>query len=424
MCLIITGPAKSIVSTLLGNPMLLQDIYESNGDGVGVMYANSKRKLRVYKSLPKSWQQAREWVKQLPNDDRMLAMHWRWRTHGEISLDQCHPYHITDSLAMMHNGVLHTGNAADTKKSDTWHFIQDYLADIVAEAPKVVHKPSMVELIGEYIGDNRFVFMDGDGEMTIVNEDQGITHGDLWFSNTYAWCPELLIPTYRRKSAFGWGGRTNSGSTAIALPRGTPPAASPDWAWTQDHIDKVLGALGDCDADQLGGQLRPFPYTVTQFMMSQFVFSYTGSLESTAPTWLSKEELEVCEAMIAGDATKVSRMASTRPERVAECICYYLVWSARADDGAAQDDEYEDAREDEDVAGYDFDYDKLEDGEMVSYGSDGIFDYELFSEGGTYGYSVYCGASKVSVGCGYEDRASAEQRMRSVLAGARKGVPA
>ncbi len=418
MCLIITGPAKSIVSTLLNNSLLLEDIYDSNGDGVGVMYANSKGKLRVYKSLPKSWQQAQNWIKQLPNDDRMLAMHWRWRTHGEINLDQCHPYHITDNLAMMHNGVLHTGNMADVSKSDTWHFIQDYLADLVADAPKVVHKPSMAEFIGEYIGDNRFVFMDGDGDMTVVNRDQGIEHGDLWFSNTYAWTPRLLIPGYASRKWYSFGdydyGTTKSpGSADIKEPYKCA-------TWDDAKIEAILKALDDNDSDELGKFLSSQPYTVTQFLLSRFQFSFTGSLEVSADSWLSQEELDVCNAMIDRDMTKVSKVALQNYKRVAECICYYLTWDPIVTSTSPMA-LLTDAEIDEEECGAVYGMDDDEE-EVLSYGSDGPLDFELFVEGGRYGYSVFCGERAVSTALGFDNLETARQRMRTAISQAKQGA--
>jgi predicted glutamine amidotransferase len=62
-------------------------------------------------------------------DDREIAIHFRWTTHGKTDMLNCHPYDVIPGfIAMMHNGVLHTGNAADKNKSDTWHFIQGLLA--------------------------------------------------------------------------------------------------------------------------------------------------------------------------------------------------------------------------------------------------------------------------------------------------------
>ena len=131
-------------------------------------------------------------VAQLPN-----IAHWRMRTHGAINKANCHPYTVVPGqLEMMHNGILHTGNKADPSMSDTWHFIQDYLAPLSKHGAGLIHEPALVALIAEFIGDNRFAFMTEDGRLTVINRDDGMEHQDLWFSNTYAWSPGLLVPSY------------------------------------------------------------------------------------------------------------------------------------------------------------------------------------------------------------------------------------
>lgn len=195
MCLIIVGKAETLRATLLDTPGLLADIYRSNPDGIGIMYA-SVRGLRIFKKLPKNSQEARHFLSRMPGDERNLAVHFRWTTHGHTNKDNCHPYTVVEGeCAMMHNGVLRTGNSADTSKSDTWHFIKDYLQTGVAMAPGLVHDAGFRALVKDFIGNtNRFVFMTNDGQVSIVNSKEGIEHNGLWFSNTYAWSPGLLIP--------------------------------------------------------------------------------------------------------------------------------------------------------------------------------------------------------------------------------------
>jgi len=200
MCLIITGQSNKIRATLTNTHGLLSDIYTTNPDGIGIMYATTKG-LKIVKTLPKNYADAFAFIGKLPDDDRELAIHFRWTTHGNTDLTNCHPYDVVNGyVAMMHNGILHTGNKADTTKSDTWHFIKDYLAEAVHEHPALVHNAGYLTMIAEFIGDNRFVFMDGDGRMSHVNYDQGVEHEGMWFSNTYAWSPSRLIPNYYKST--------------------------------------------------------------------------------------------------------------------------------------------------------------------------------------------------------------------------------
>lgn len=206
MCQIIAGSAHKIRSTLLNTPGLIADLYKKNSDGLGAMF-RSRGGLRIVKVLPKSVEDARAMIESLPDDDRNLALHWRMQTHGLIDKLNCHPYTVVPSeVAMMHNGILSTSNKADVDKSDTWHFIKDYLVDMVKACPEVIHEPQFAKMVGDFIDYNRFVFMDANGKMSIINEDQGLWHDGMWFANTYAWNPALLIKDYRAKSQYSYAG--------------------------------------------------------------------------------------------------------------------------------------------------------------------------------------------------------------------------
>jgi predicted glutamine amidotransferase len=127
MCLLVT---QSSSSPILSDAWL-EDFYDFNSDGVGVMFANNGD-LVIKKILPKS---AKEFIQFYRSDiqGRDCAFHLRMRTHGEIDLSNCHPYEVLNraehgiDLWLMHNGILSTGNKANPKMSDTWHYINDFL---------------------------------------------------------------------------------------------------------------------------------------------------------------------------------------------------------------------------------------------------------------------------------------------------------
>jgi hypothetical protein len=188
MCLLVTQSATSPQLTA----KWLTDFHESNADGVGVMYVENGE-LIVEKLLPKN-----------PSDlitfyhahieGRDCAFHLRMKTHGHIDMENCHPYEVLNKqehgidLWLMHNGVLHTDNKADITKSDTWHYIRDYLRPMLNNNPDFAFHPAFAELIGEHIGTgNKFVLMDNLGRQVIINEEQGVYWGGRWLSNTYAW---------------------------------------------------------------------------------------------------------------------------------------------------------------------------------------------------------------------------------------------
>jgi len=188
MCLLITQSSTSPVI----NDKWLADFYDYNSDGVGVMYSENDS-LVIEKILPKNEKAFIDFYHS-HIAGKNCAFHLRMRTHGEIDLDNCHPYEVLNradhgvDLWLMHNGILSTGNAADTKKSDTWHYIRDYLRPMLKNNPQFFKDPAFSALIGDHIGaSNKFVLMDNAGHQVTINKSSGVYWGGLWLSNTYAW---------------------------------------------------------------------------------------------------------------------------------------------------------------------------------------------------------------------------------------------
>lgn len=335
MCLIISGPSAQLKSTLLNTTGLITDIFTSNGDGLGVMYKN-KHGLRVVKQLPKSVLDARRLIETLPDDDRSLCMHWRMRTHGDTDLANCHPYDVVPGkVAMVHNGILDTGNAADKSKSDTWHFIQDFLAGPVALSTDLVHEPSFLALIAEFIGDNRFVFMDDQGRMSIVNKDQGVTHGDLWFSNTYAWDPALLIPSYKRRyprfSGAGWGMDDDDEADWVDYYNSRGKAAGAGTSdrnrkWDHEDARNFCEAVNNCEQEVTARTLNVWPYSAIEALFDRFEAKPVESVVRNSETALSPSEAKILRAIEQHDAKEVAMMATHSPNKVADVLCYYTNW--------------------------------------------------------------------------------------------------
>lgn len=192
MCLLVVQPATA--PTL--SQAWLEDFYASNSDGVGIM-RSVDGELLVEKILPVN---AQEFVEFYRNhiDGHDCAFHLRMKTHGNIDMENCHPYEVFNKAEhgvdvwLMHNGILSTGNAADVTKSDTWHYIRDYLRPMLANNIDFIFTEAFAEIIGEHIGaSNKFVIMDSAGRTQTVNQDSGVFWGGRWLSNTYAWSSPL-----------------------------------------------------------------------------------------------------------------------------------------------------------------------------------------------------------------------------------------
>lgn len=369
MCLIITGKSAQIRSTLLNTHGMLADVYSSNPDGIGIMYGSTKG-LRVIKTLPKNLGDAMAFIRKLPNDDRDLAIHFRWTTHGHTDLSNCHPYDVTPGyIAMMHNGILHTGNAKDTARSDTYHFIQDYLRDAIHDAPTLIHNEGFLTMVAEFIGDNRFVFMDGEGRMSHVNYDQGIEHDGLWFSNTYAWSPTKLIPNYFRSSKhtkryasayndsynayldgdyddemYGYRGHGANLNTALTHTPKAHEAGYDEEAFTWDDeneaitkdgyaetalsVENLSQFLFESDVDSLEYLLDELPITTINTIMHNFKATPT---RFTKAEDLTSYEEDIYLALTDGDVAAMQDFVrdGRAAAIVAEVMAYYLEWERK-----------------------------------------------------------------------------------------------
>lgn len=226
MCLLFVKPASADHLT----EAQVADFFTRNSDGYGAMYAKDGV---LYTS--KALGTKAEWVKFYMDHQAMgidMAFHLRMKTHGAIDLENCHPYPVYNfdgvptadiAVAMMHNGVLSTGNSADHTKSDTWHYVRDYIHALTHGNPSVIFNPKFAEVISKHIGGgNKFVLMDSSGNTQIINKSSGIEWNGIWFSNTYAWQPhnDVLYPGAMPKTAYYGGGYNyNAGYKSTAAQR-------------------------------------------------------------------------------------------------------------------------------------------------------------------------------------------------------------
>jgi predicted glutamine amidotransferase len=354
MCLIITGKSSTVRSTLLNTHGLLSDIFTSNPDGIGFMYGSAKG-LKVTKTLPKNLGDATAFIQRLPQDDREIAIHFRWTTHGKTDMINCHPYDVIPGfIAMMHNGILHTGNAADKTKSDTWHFIKDYLHSAVSASPDLVYDKGFVAMLEEFIGNNRFVFMNGEGRMQHVNFDQGIEHDDMWFSNTYAWTPSRLIPSYKSATLKSYKYASSYGSymddeydemydynASFGIYPRSVSAHSANYdetafdfpddedGFVRPEFDELATALTEADVETMEIWLDQMPaYTLTTVLhlLAPEPLSYTHRDD------LCFAEQGIYDMFIEGDASgliSTATKSSGAVSLIAEVMCYYLQWDVR-----------------------------------------------------------------------------------------------
>lgn len=212
MCILIHHPINTQFAV-----EQLQDFYNKNPDGFGAIVKHGDT-VEVIKSVGKIDEIIELYQTQVSG--REAVIHFRMKTHGDIDLANCHPYEVVPGIWLAHNGILSTGNAADPRMSDTWHYIQDFLKPMLEHDPSMLFNQGFQKMIASHIsGSNKFGFMTQEGEVVIINKDLGVEHKGVWYSNTYAWTPWKFgfghpplhtTSTYQRSLAFDQSAKWDS----------------------------------------------------------------------------------------------------------------------------------------------------------------------------------------------------------------------
>ncbi len=179
MCVAIYLPATAVI-----DEETLKKCYTRNKDSIGYCFVKAG-KVCIRKFLAYDEFIAKYRLDKAANPDEDFIIHFRIATSGKIDLANCHPFKVTEKVAMVHNGILASclfkGNV---KESDTNQFCQS-LAPLL-EIPKNWNNMFFWRMVQETISTgNKMIFMRNDGEVKIVNENAGTWRGGIWFSNMH-----------------------------------------------------------------------------------------------------------------------------------------------------------------------------------------------------------------------------------------------
>jgi len=171
-----------------------KNMLKRNEDGLGIMWRENGR-VKVAKSVGNNKDKFNMW-KSIREQTDQYAMHARLKTHGEIDIENCHPYKVLDiddgdpiDMYMMHNGTISNAPTdMDKDKSDTWHFVEATI--------KPLAKAGLIDLIWKdaafqkwisgCIAHSKLLFMrsdDVDNPVIIFNYEKGEELRGCWLSN-------------------------------------------------------------------------------------------------------------------------------------------------------------------------------------------------------------------------------------------------
>ncbi len=155
----------------------LKNCFDNNDMGCGILYVNDEGILSTFKELNcfDNFYNAYHYIRsrtKLP-----MILHFRIATHGAINLENCHPFMINPNLGFVHNGII----SIDTCKnySDTYYF-----NELLKKLPSdFLYNTAIMELIEKSISWSKLIFMDNEGNVNIVNEQDGEYYKGNWYSN-------------------------------------------------------------------------------------------------------------------------------------------------------------------------------------------------------------------------------------------------
>lgn len=153
--------------------------WENNHDGGGYTYIDENgvmvtKKFLKYDDFINSWKVDDQAVREY--SPRLL--HFRATSRGAISVENCHPFSINPTVALIHNGTI-AGIPVDKEKSDTRLF-----SEMLAGLPDNFYtNQSVITLIDGFIGMNKIALMTNYGEFVIFNKPNWVEDNNRIFSN-------------------------------------------------------------------------------------------------------------------------------------------------------------------------------------------------------------------------------------------------
>lgn len=202
MCIAILNPTEVTLEK-----SVLKTCWENNRDGAGMLYVvngvlTTHKEMKNFDSFYNHYLDVRK-----KHRDSQVVIHFRISTHGKVDLTNCHPFIVNDEWGFVHNGII--SSAPKSKEfSDTYMFNQEVLQKLPKDW---LFNDGIFDLVQEYIGSSKLLFLNSSNDAYIVNEEWGVWDMGCWFSNT----------TYKASKYLDYGG--------VQVAKGSTPTATPRW---------------------------------------------------------------------------------------------------------------------------------------------------------------------------------------------------
>ena len=172
---------------------ILRGVYKRNDDGIGLAWSDGS-KLEIWRTMS-DIDRIVKMIDEMRDLPRLV--HFRYATHGTVTLDNVHPFWLDSRrrAVIAHNGVITIPQKSN--ESDTRSFVDNVLSQL---KDGWWNNTTTVAQIEKLVNGSRIVIMEDDGRAHYLNKHSGETTADgVWFSNSQ-W-KEFLDPTVKSRAA-------------------------------------------------------------------------------------------------------------------------------------------------------------------------------------------------------------------------------
>lgn len=176
MCMIIYKP----IGEKIPSENVIFDNFYSNPDGCGLMYMVDNQ-LKIDKGIFSPGKLYEKLLNIEKVEQTQLAIHFRLATHGEINAQNCHPFLVSDTSAIMHNGILSKKYSYNPDISDSFLFSQQ----LIKHEKNFLRKNCLKRYIEHETIGSRILYFNAEKNMVIMTGTWHKFKG-LYFSNYYS----------------------------------------------------------------------------------------------------------------------------------------------------------------------------------------------------------------------------------------------
>ena len=227
-----------------------------NKDGYGVMYYKNEQ-VNIFRTM--DYEEFKTFLDTIEDCNRVI--HLRYTSMGKTTIDNVHPFSVGNGAYMLHNGTLSSMRTCSVDGCGDDDSDTKQLAHLIKSC-SYTHISDILPLIQQITGKtgNKLVFMEANGEITIVNKNLGVEEDDIWYSNEYHVTKTYTPSTYSNDNAYyNYYNRLSTAKTKVFVYGTLKKGFSNHYILS---TSKLVGEATTCSTYAMIGTGMPFPYVL------------------------------------------------------------------------------------------------------------------------------------------------------------------